>query len=297
MGWGGDRRAAAASITSSRAGELKGKHAAIDCATCHKIDQQGQGLRTYIGTDRTCGSCHARISRTARFARRSCAASAATPNRCGSRRRRSSTSITTTRRRPRCRSQGTHADVACAKCHPKAAFKLPDVHGRAARSATRARTTDTLFATKKCQLCHSPALKSLSEVRFDHKKEADYALSASTRQIACASCHTKALGKAKPNDSCENCHAKDNKHGTRFAKFPACTTCHSQRAWKTGFQFNHSANTDFELTGKHAKAACRDCHRGKTPVGLRAVRHQERLHELPPPPEGARRRSTRTTSA
>ena len=46
----------------------------------------------------------------------------------------------------------------------------------------------------------------------------------------------------------------------------ACATCHSQRGWKAGFQFNHQTNTGFDLTGKHAKAACRDCHRGKSPA-------------------------------
>jgi hypothetical protein len=36
---------------------LKGKHAASKCEDCHK-SRNRQGLRTYLGQDRLCGSCH-----------------------------------------------------------------------------------------------------------------------------------------------------------------------------------------------------------------------------------------------
>ena len=36
---------------------LRGKHAASDCADCHKTRNK-QGLRTFLGTEPTCGACH-----------------------------------------------------------------------------------------------------------------------------------------------------------------------------------------------------------------------------------------------
>lgn len=262
MGWnaiGGPR-----SFDHKLAGwELSGKHAVAGCTTCHTtVDKQG--LRTYLNTDRACGSCHAKDQPhgPVRPANLRC-------DRCHGE---------SQWKPPRPRFEfnhddknlaamplvGTHADVACAKCHPKAAFKL----ARGGDDCAQCHQTPhdgQLFSTRTCQTCHSPALRSLAEVRFDHRKETGYALVARHGQLACATCHTRALGKQKPSPGCEGCHAKDSKHGARFERLAGCATCHSQRGWKAGFQFNHLASTGFDLTGKHARATCRDCHRGKSP--------------------------------
>src|SRR4051794_16137643 len=39
--------------------QLKGKHATTECKDCHKAKDK-QGLKTYMGTDRACGACHAK---------------------------------------------------------------------------------------------------------------------------------------------------------------------------------------------------------------------------------------------
>jgi hypothetical protein len=244
--------------------ELAGKHAVVDCTGCHKTVNK-QGLRTYLHTERACASCHTREQPHG----------AVRPVNLRCERCHGESQWKPQKPAPEFnhddRGQaamplvGTHADVACAKCHPKAAFKLAKFDG----SCTQCHQSPhdgQLFGTKKCELCHSPALRSMVEVQFDHKKQTGYALIAKHAQIACEGCHTKALGKQKPAAGCETCHAKDNKHAGRFDKVStACATCHSQRAWTTGFQFNHQEKTGFDLTGKHAKATCRDCHRGKSP--------------------------------
>ncbi len=262
MGWGAIGGAKA--FDHKLAGwELGGKHATVKCEGCHKTSNK-QGLRTYLNTDRTCGSCHGKDQPhgAVRAAGMQC-------NRCH----------TDTVWKPQKTKldfnhddasqagmalEGAHADVACSKCHAKAAFKLPKYNGDCVQCHASPHDGQ-LFSTKKCTQCHSPSLRSLREVKFDHKKDAGYALVGKHAQITCTTCHTKALGKAKPAPGCESCHAKDNKHATRFQAFPACATCHSQKQWKGSFQFNHQAKAGFDLTGKHAAAKCRDCHRGKTP--------------------------------
>ncbi len=243
---------------------LQGKHAVRDCKSCHKASNK-QGLRTYLGADRTCGGCHK--NDTPHGALRS------VHQRCD--RCHSETVWNPPKKvlgfdhddksQAAMKLEGPHADVTCAKCHPKAVFKLPSFDGSCAQ-CHKSPHDGQLFGTKKCQTCHSPALGKLDEVRFDHKRQAGHALLGKHAQLTCTTCHTKGLGTREPEATCESCHADDNKHGKRFDKVGGtCTTCHSQRSWKSDFQFNHAKNTSFELTGKHATAACRSCHRGKVP--------------------------------
>ncbi len=246
---------------------LQGKHASTDCARCHKATNRA-GLRTYLGTDRTCGGCHGGDNPHGKLrpAHQRC-------ERCHSE---------SVWKPPKQRLEfdhndpaqaamkveGSHVDVACQKCHPKAAFKLAAFDGGECSQCHKSPHDGQIFSTKKCQSCHSASLRTMRDVRFDHKKQTGHALLGKHAAIACETCHTRALGMRKPTGTCETCHAGDNRHGTRFAQFgspPACATCHSQRAWKSSFQFNHKANTGFELTAKHATTACRSCHRGKSP--------------------------------
>ena len=247
---------------------LRDKHATADCTDCHTSTNQ-QGLRTYLGVDPTCGDCHEKEQPHGkiRALHQNC-------DRChtevGWRVRRSTLDFDhDAKSQAAMPLEGTHADVACSKCHPKSAFVLPKFKGDGDCEMCHESPHDgQLFGTKKCNLCHSPKFKALEEVRFNHKKETGYAILGKHTKIACVSCHTKALGKRKPTGACESCHADDNKHGNRFQAFgapPTCTKCHSQRSWKKEFQFNHASNTNFELTGKHERAACRSCHRGKSP--------------------------------
>jgi Cytochrome c7 and related cytochrome c len=243
--------------------ELKGKHAVADCAKCHKTTNK-QGLRTYLNTEATCGSCHSKDQPHGQIRPLFMACDRCHGESVWKPQKPKLDFDHNSKNQAAMPLEGSHADVACSKCHAKAAFKLPKYDATCVQCHASPHDGQ-LFSTKKCELCHSPTLNSLSDVRFDHKKETRYPLIGKHAQISCETCHTKALGKRTPDGACEICHAKDNKHRARFEKFPACTTCHSQRAWKGAFQFNHASNTSFELTSKHTKAACRDCHRGKSP--------------------------------
>ena len=244
--------------------ELNGKHAVVKCVNCHKsVDRQG--LRTYMNTDRTCGSCHSKDQPHGAIRKEMMRCDRCHGESVWKPQKAKLDFDHNDKAQAAMALEGTHADVACSKCHVKAAFKLPAYNNGDCAQCHKSPHDGQLFSTKKCQLCHSPNLNSLRDVKFDHKKDAKYALIGKHAAIECANCHTKALAMKKPTPGCENCHAKDSKHGARFAKFPACATCHSQKAWKGNFQFNHGAGTGFPLTAKHLNASCRDCHRGKTP--------------------------------
>jgi hypothetical protein len=165
--------------------------------------------------------------------------------------------------------EGTHKDVACAKCHPKARFNLKSSKpGNCGNSGChRSPHGGMLFDKKSCDWCHSPKFRSLRKFEFNHRKRTRFDLSGGHSKLKCYDCHTKKLGFKKPDRGCARCHAKDNPHRDRFSKFgkpPRCETCHPETSWKPN-RFQHQRRTGFALAGKHGQVKCRSCHRGRKP--------------------------------
>jgi len=248
---------------------LRDKHSVLDCAECHK-NKNSAGRRTYLGEDKLCGSCHKR-DQPHGFDRRAMMAC----ERCH-------TEISWKPRKARMQfdhndkadaefpQEGAHADVACGKCHPKAQFNLKRKRpGNCGNSGCHVSSHEGhLFDTKACEWCHSPTFGSLKKFEFNHAARTRFKLAGAHGKLTCYTCHTKARGERKPDRACANCHADDNPHRNRFAKFgrpvPACQTCHPESSFRPT-EFNHGRHTRFPLRGKHAQADCRDCHRGKQP--------------------------------
>jgi hypothetical protein len=149
---------------------------------------------------------------------------------------------------------GKHAQVACALCHPGERYKdtprdcatchvLDDVHkGR--------------FGTR-CQECH--ATNGWKGPRFDHARDAHFALTGAHARLSCADCHHGTLHQEKLGSDCLSCHRADDVHqGKNGAR---CEDCHQTSAWKPA-RFDHDRNTDFPLHGAHRALACEACHTG-----------------------------------
>jgi hypothetical protein len=245
---------------------LQGKHAAIDCAECHKSKNK-QGLRTFLGEDKFCGSCHQK-EQPHGFDRQemmNC-------ERCHGEsvwkpQKRRMDFDHNNKKDADMPLEGSHADVSCGKCHPKAQFNLKKKVPDDCANCHNSPHDGHLFDDKKCDWCHSPAYRSLKKIRFNHAARTRFDLAGAHGKLECYTCHTDKLAKRKPDRSCQVCHADDNKHKDRFKEFgspPECSVCHPSSSWKPEV-FNHNKRTDFALTGKHAQAACRDCHRGKNP--------------------------------
>jgi hypothetical protein len=264
--------------------KLNGKHAATDCADCHKTKNKA-GLKTYMGTDTLCGSsgCHA-TDQPHKFERKDMLRC----ERCHTEsvwkpEKRVLQFNHDDRKDAGMPILGSHRDVACSKCHPKAVFNMPVAKPDSCGNAGCHQSTHDghLFGKRECEWCHSPTFKSFKQQYakdmpfFDHSERTRFDLGAH-KKLKCYDCHTKALGEAKPVGACEQCHAKDNKHGDRFNAFgnpPKCSTCHPTTAWKSS-AFNHNTRTKFPLTGMHGQVACRACHRGSSPSDF------ERLTDL-----------------
>jgi len=254
---------------------LNGKHAQTDCADCHKAKNKA-GLKTYMGTDRLCGSsgCH-NNDQPHKFERKDMLAcerchgeSVWKPAKTAAQQKFNHDD----RKDAAMPLFGSHKDVACGKCHPKAVFNRPDADpDSCGNSGCHASPHDGhLFNKRDCEWCHSPTFKTLKEQNFDHTEKTRFDLGPAHRKIPCYNCHTKALGEGKPTGACEQCHAKDNRHGDRFDAYgspPRCATCHPSGGPKwTPKSFAHGRQTKFSLTGKHGDVSCRACHRGKGPA-------------------------------
>jgi hypothetical protein len=254
---------------------LRGKHATTDCTDCHKAKSQRQGLPVFMGTDRLCGSCHAKdqphhfeASEKDKLACERCHGESVWNPAKGQ-----LNFNHDDRKDARMPLLGSHKEVGCPKCHTaKSVFRLPfPKPDNCGNSGCHQSSHDGhLFGEKPCELCHSPTFKTLKQQNFDHTANTRFDLGPAHSQIKCYDCHTKALGVNKPTGHCEQCHAKDSHHGDRFKEFgspPACGMCHPSGGPKfTPTVFNHGAKTKFALTGKHAQITCRACHRGGSPA-------------------------------
>ncbi len=257
--------------------KLNGKHAATECTECHKTKNKA-GLKTYMGTDTLCGSsgCHAK-DQPHKFERKDMLRC----ERCHTEsvwkpEKRVLQFNHDDRKDAGMPILGSHRDVSCTKCHPKAVFNMPAADpDNCGNSGCHQSVHDGhLFGSRECEWCHSPTFKSFKQQYakdmpfFDHSERTRFNLGAHSK-LKCYDCHTKAIGNAKPVGTCEKCHAKDNRHGERFNAFggnpPQCNVCHPTTVWKPT-AFNHGARTSFKLSAKHAAAACRACHRGKSPA-------------------------------
>jgi hypothetical protein len=256
---------------------LAGPHARASCASCHTQKTQG-GRPTFLAADRQCGACHK--NQPHGFERREMLAC----SRCH----------TTAAWAPAKRVlefdhddrkdaampiRGQHRKLACVACHPGGQFNSPLEQPAACQSCHPTPHAGRIWEKRACGDCHDVFTFKTADALFDHAERTKFTLGASHRQLACATCHTKALGTVAPSGACESCHAKRSPHQDRFNAFgtpPACAVCHAPSmefnptvkgpppAWKPN-RFDHGKNTKWRLTGKHATLACSACHRPSSP--------------------------------
>lgn len=148
--------------------------------------------------------------------------------------------------------EGEHAKVACASCHAGERYKDTP------RDCASCHVLDDKHKGrfgKTCQTCHSTS--GWKSVRFDHARDAHWALTGAHQKTACQSCHRGDLYENKLATDCLSCHRKDDVHEGRNGA--RCEDCHQTSAWKPA-RFDHDRNTDFPLRGAHREVACEACH-------------------------------------
>jgi hypothetical protein len=169
-------------------------------------------------------------------------------------------------------------EAGCLSCHGEIRSQLAGGNGYHRYLATQGK--------EQCHLCHSEHLGSdfqlVSQLSwegdpdtFDHP-HVDFKLAGPHEALKCEACHrlesggrfvfpgppkieraTTFLGLTQ---DCRGCH--DDVHAGGFSG--DCLSCHTQEAWRPAPGFDHSKF--FALAGKHATAACHQCHPVPTSV-------------------------------
>jgi hypothetical protein len=217
---------------------LLGKHAAVDCAGCHRSGRFEDKLpRDCAGCHRAadahasrfgedCASCHDSDSWRAEFDHA---------------------------HKTRFALLGRHAKLDCHTCHTGrvGTQKLPldcagchrgdDVHGGAMKAG--------------CETCHGND-SWREDIRFDHDLS-KYPLLGMHVVVGCGQCHASSAFAGTAHD-CVACHRSSDVHKGSLGR--DCGTCHSPNGWRV-WDFDHNQQTHFPLTGRHAQLTCGDCHR------------------------------------
>ncbi len=252
---------------------LKGKHAAVPCASCHVKPAALVRLRST-----RCADCHADAHRGV-FPGEDCAA-------CHT-----ETGFKPARFDHAARTKfpldGRHATTACAACHKAAAAQAAvpvskrTVEFRGAKSECAACHADVHRGKlgASCQSCHGTATFRLGGT-YRHPRRLEF-FEGAHAGVACEKCHPAAAAAPAPagglvrgvaapaaasrewrgvSFDCASCH-KDPHLGQVGTD---CARCHSlaTKGYKADLFVHSSAK--FGLAGAHATAPCAKCHAKET---------------------------------
>ena len=212
---------------------LTGKHATVDCLSCH-VNRQWTGLGT------SCASCHAKQDPHAGKFGTDCASCHSTAGWASATFDHSRTGFPLTH---------AHAGVACASCHANNAYAGTPANC-AACHAKQDKHNGALGSN--CEACHTAT--QWANASFNHNA-ASFKLTGAHASVACEVCHTSGPPQTT-STSCASCHAKPANHSGPMGG--NCGSCHTTRAW-TPASFNHS-RTSYQLTGAHLGLTCLRCH-------------------------------------
>jgi hypothetical protein len=239
---------------------LRGKHAAVKCASCHKAGEPHKAAPT------RCDGCHQSPHQHDLGAK------------CATCHVDRGWAVLASARFPHERAGypllGKHAQTACGKCHPaRGAFAARFLSQKADRCvrchADPHRTTyKTVADASRCEACHAERGFVPATFGVARHTRPTWPLDGAHLAVACAGCHrretlpreTRAAFAMHPAaGDCGSCHG--NPHGERFARELAqhgCRGCHGTSDWKQA-RIDHD-RTGFALRGRHSQIACAACH-------------------------------------
>lgn len=151
---------------------------------------------------------------------------------------------------------GAHGRLECSDCHKSkpeevklptdcaGCHRLDDDHRGSRGSA--------------CADCHGTSTWGKS--RFDHGRDARFALHGAHADISCELCHeggAVSKSKKKTPKRCVECHETSDVHLGSLGS--DCTACHNEASWNERVVFDHDL-TDFPLLSLHQLVSCEDCH-------------------------------------
>lgn len=238
--------------------KLAGKHKSVECIKCHKSETvNGKKFQQFKGISYSnCTSCHKDPHQ----------------NQFGQNCR-------------QCHSEESFQIVKGMKDfdHNKTNFKLEEKHLIVnCKECHKTKFTDPLKYKKcndchtdyhkgqfvkdgvapDCSQCHSVKGFNLYSYTVEQHNAGSFPLEGSHLAIPCFECHKKkeTWNFRQIGINCKDCHTDIHQTFIQAKYYPEsdCKICHKVSRWDE-VSFEHS-ETNFDLTGAHKKALCRDCH-------------------------------------
>jgi hypothetical protein len=162
---------------------------------------------------------------------------------------------------------GKHRSVPCGECHLQGVIAGTPSTCEACHWDRRRDDPYQLRLGDHCADCHTPFdWKKLKPNSWDHGRVTGFALAGVHKTMDCAGCHPNNVFKGQPQD-CYSCHRQQYERAPNHVSShysTDCRQCHfSMTAWAGG-KTDHST---YPLQGRHAAAACADCHKNNVYAG------------------------------
>ena len=162
---------------------------------------------------------------------------------------------------------GKHRSVPCGDCHLNGVIAGTPTACEACHWERRRDDRYGLRLGVHCADCHTPFdWKKLKANSWDHGTASGFPLAGVHKTMDCSQCHPNNVFKGQAQD-CYSCHRPQYERAPNHVSgnySTDCRRCHFSMATWTGAQTGH---TSFPLLGRHAAAACADCHKNNIYAG------------------------------
>ena len=269
---------------------LHGKHKDIKCIDCHKETRAKMAIRQgdmhFMGVTTSCKSCHQKQDIHLfkdKYEAKDC-------DSCHNEVKWKEVKGFDHAKVSEFKLEGKHEEMACSKCHTPngdrvgpSIYKWNNLKSDSCLACHKPYHNDTLsqkFSDGLCSKCHEQSTWKIP--KFKHAVTG-LVLKGKHMEISCVKCHQQTSpplevtykllnGPAKTishkwsglQSTCISCHKDIHQYGglvsSRFGKLEQCQTCHNERSFKDGINFNHTLDTKFKVDGKHKELSCIKCH-------------------------------------
>lgn len=253
---------------------LEGKHTKIKCDDCHKL-KSGDYKYTWpnLKIDR-CKTCHEDVHKNQpgeKFKSGNCLACHTQQSwRVGK---------FDHQKQTRFALNGAHAKIKCNDCHKlksgEMKYTWANLETDKCRTCHEDPHQDRLsekFRGGACSTCHGELRWKIE--KFEHETVTQYPLKGAHAKVDCVKCHVQtaevSIKESKKRSwvglktECAACHKDVHQFGEfkgdRIQNLQKCETCHTELAWKTTHDFDHSKSTRYSIDGKHKSLECKQCH-------------------------------------
>ncbi|TFG79941.1 MAG: hypothetical protein E4H23_04235 [Chrysiogenales bacterium] len=162
---------------------------------------------------------------------------------------------------------GRHRSVPCGDCHLNGVIAGTPSACEACHWDRRRDDRYQLLLGDHCADCHTPFdWKKLKPNSWEHGRVSGFPLAGVHKTMDCAACHPGNVFKGQAQD-CYSCHRRQYEQAPNHVSggyATDCRQCHFSMISWTGGQTDHSL---FPLLGRHAAAACADCHKNNVYAG------------------------------